>query len=277
MQSLRLAIAYSVKDPAGKGAAEKILELLGGDEYNCPLAVVCYKLKTGTLLGGYSEDTINFEFLDKTPDPQADVIIVLSRHSATSGKPSLTTHHTGNPTSKVLGGAPYSLSWSAPAISKSLLVSYREEAERSGILDEYEVTLEATHHGPTNTRKPLVFIEIGSTPERWIDERAQYAMARAVIRTINQVRDCEPVVGFGEPHYPIKFTKLHLESKYCFGHILAKYALPDTTRDVVRQAIVKTWPYRPKKAFVQKKAAKSSIRKRIIEWIEEEGVNVEVI
>ena len=39
---------------------------------------------------------------------------------------------------------------------------------RSSVLD-YEITIEATHHGPTSLKKPLLFIEIGSTEKQWAD------------------------------------------------------------------------------------------------------------
>ncbi|MCE4620389.1 MAG: D-aminoacyl-tRNA deacylase [Desulfurococcales archaeon] len=276
--TIKLAIAYSLRDPAGAGTAARIIDYMGADTSECPKANRCHVTPSGVMIGGFTEDTINFEFLDETPDPSADAVIVLSRHSATSGRPSLTTHHTGNPTGRTLGGSPYTLAWSAPPLSKTLLLRYREAAEARGLLGEYEVTLEATHHGPTGNRKPLVFIEIGSTPDRWRDPRAQEAMALAVIETLEKgLVECTPAAGFGEPHYPIKFTKIHLETEYCMGHIIPKYALPETTREVVSQAINKTWPTLPKTTFVQKKAAKASIRNRIIQWLQEIGIEVEVL
>ncbi len=274
----RYSIAYSLRDPAGSGVAKILAEILDAVPAKCPRARKCFRLSSGVLLGGYDDDTINLEFIDQTPDPEADAVIILSRHSATSGRPSLTTHHTGNPTDRVYGGEPYTLSWSAPPLSKALLTSYKIEAGRLGLLNEYEVTLEATHHGPTKPRKPLVFIEIGSTPDRWIDKRAQEAMAKAVANVLNSpLPDCIIAVGFGEPHYPIKFTKMHLDSEYCMGHIIPKYALPLTKREVIEQAIRKTWPQEPVKAFIQKKSVRSKYRRELISILEEMGVEVELI
>ncbi len=277
-RNYKLAVAYSVGDPAGSGAARFLVELTGAAPSRCPLALECYETRDGVRIGGYQADTIEFEFLDETPDPGADAVIVLSRHSSTSGRPSLTTHHTGNPTETRLSGKPYKLAYSAPPLSKALLTAYRDEAEKAGILGEYQVTLEATHHGPTDTMKPLVFIEIGSTPDRWRDERAQEAMARAVARVLDTgLPECRAAAGFGEPHYPIKFTRLHLEDEYCMGHIIPKYALPHAPKTVVEQAILHTWPSPPRTALVQKKGAKSEVRKKIIEWLNELGVEVIVI
>ena len=275
----RLAIVYSVRDPAGSGAAERLLEIAGGDPLECPRALQCHRLSTGQLIAGFDVDTINLEFIDKTPDPEADAVIVLSRHSASSGRPSLTTHHTGNPTIRTLGGEPRKLSISAPPLSRALLRAYKDEAENRGLLDEYEVTLEATHHGPTRPVKPLVFIGIGSTPDRWRDPMAQEAMAAAVYKVLrNGIGDCEPAAGFGEPHYPIKFTKIHLEGDYCMGHIIPRYALQEgVTPDVIRQAVEKTWPRRPVTALIHKKSVKSQARRELAGLLEELGVNVEYV
>ena len=275
----RLAIVYSVRDPAGSGAAERLLEIAGAEPLECPRALQCHRLSTGHLIAGYDVDTINLDFIDETPDPEADAVIVLSRHSASSGRPSLTTHHTGNPTDKTLGGEPRKLSTSAPPLSRALLRAYREEAQERGILGEYEVTLEATHHGPTRPVKPLVFIEIGSTPDRWRDPRAQEAMASAVYRVLREgLGDCEPAAGFGEPHYPIKFTKIHLDGDYCMGHIIPRYALQEgITPEVVKQAVEKTWPRRPRVALIHKKSVKSQARKELAEILEGLGVTVEYV
>ena len=39
-------------------------------------------------------------------------------------------------------------------------------ANESGLIEEFEVTLETTHHGPL-LDTPTLFIEIGSTEEHW--------------------------------------------------------------------------------------------------------------
>ncbi len=274
----RLAIVYSIRDPAGSGAAGRLLELVGGERGSCPRASACWILEGlgGIMLAGYDADTINLEFIDETPDPQADAVVVLSRHSASSGRPSLTTHHTGNPTASTLGGEPYRLAVSAPPLSRALLRAYRAEAESRGLLGEYEVTLEATHHGPTGPRKPLVFVEIGSTPDRWRDLRAQEAMAAAVARTASGgLEPCEAAVGFGETHYPQKFTRIHLDGDYCMGHIIPRYALAQGVPDeVIRQAVERTWPSPPRKALIHKKSLKSGARRRLAETLESLGLEV---
>ena len=276
----RLAIVYSTLDPAGSGAAARLVELLGGDRSECPRAVECTVLPGGVRLAGFSVEQVRFEFLDETPDPEADAVIVLSRHASQSGRPTLSAHHTGNPTREAgLGGDPETLAWSVPKLSSLLLRLYAEEAENAGLLGKYEVSLEATHHGPTSNRKPLVFIEIGSTPEEWRDEKAQKAMAAAVARALeSDLPECEPAAGFGGTHYPRKFTRLHLEGELCFGHIIPKYAFARGVPDhVIVDAVRKSWPEPARVGVIERKSLRSADRRRVQLALDELGVPVRTV
>jgi len=279
MRRLRPALVFSLRDPVGSTVARLLVEHLGGEAVGCRGAEVCYELPGGVLMGGYSVDTYMMEHVDESPDPMADVVVVLSRHSSSSGRPSLTTHHTGNPTSRTLGGDPYKLAVAAPPVSKALLSWFREEAEARGLTDKYSITLEATHHGPTRPKKPLVFIEVGSTPEEWRDARALEAMAGAVMRLLEErsVPECTVAAGFGEQHYPSKMTRIHLETDYCLGHIIPRYALPESRDEVFVEAVRRNWPASAEVAFVHKKSVKSALRGRLVGLLEGLGVRVEMI
>ena len=275
----RLALAFSVRDPAGSGAAEALVSMAGGERVECPGAVVCYELAGGVRLGGYDEDTPFMEFLGSTPDPGAGAVVVLSRHSSESGARALTVHHTGNPTARVFGGEPGRLALSYPALSRALLGAYRDEAEARGLLGSYDLKLEATHHGPTGVPKPVVFIEIGSTPEEWRDQKAREAMAAAVLRVIERgVGECPAAAGFGGGHYPVKFTRIHLEGDYCMGHILAKYAFREgVSEDVIIQAMERTHPAPAEVALVEKKSLRSQERRWLEEVLSKAGYRVEYV
>ncbi len=275
---MRVAIVYSINDPVGSSVAPKITEILKSESASCPHAKECKLVAGKYYLAGYEQSMVNFEFLDKTPDPEADVVIVLSRHSSTSGRPTLSTHHTGNPTKEAgLGGKPERLAWSAPPLNKLLLSTYREQAEEMGLLSKYEITLEATHHGPTDNSKPLVFIEIGSTPEEWKNEKAQWAMAYTVAISLETpLPKCRLAAGYGGTHYPRKFTKLHLEEDYCFGHIIPKYAFQKgVSRDVLEQSIIKTWPKKVEIGVIEKKSLKSIYRKQVEKVLSDMGIAIE--
>ena len=277
----RIALVYSTEDPAGSGVARRIVAAVGAQKGECPRAVECYVLPDGTLLAGYREGQTRFEFLDETPDPGADAIVVLSRHASQSGRPTLSAHHTGNPTldPPALGGEPGVLAYSAPPLSKLLLTLYREEAEQRGLLERYELSLEATHHGPTGNRKPLVFIEIGSTPEEWRDPEAQEAMAAAVLRALeSSLPECTPAAAFGGTHYPRRFTRLHLESDLCLGHIIPRYAFQrGVPEHVIRQAVEKSWPAPARVAVYEKKSLKAAQRELVRSVVEPLGVELRAV
>jgi len=273
---LRLALAYSVRDPVGSNASRVIVELTGGDRASCGMAVECFELGN-IYLAGYDIDVIDLEVLDETPDPSADAVIVLSRHRAESGRRSLTVHHTGNPTRSTYGGDPETLSIAYPALSKILLKTYYEKAVETGVIGEYEVVLEATHHGPTGLRKPIVFIEVGSTPEDWRNPRAIRTLAETVVEVLDrEPPNCIMSAGFGGTHYPVKFTRLQFESEYCIGHIIPKYAFKNGVGvKVLEQAILNNYPGGATRVLLEKKSLKGEYRRLVESIASSMGVGVE--
>lgn len=282
---MRFAVVYSLGDPVGVGVARVLRGLIGGVEASCAGSVVsCVRLSTGDFLAGYGVDQLFFEFLDSSPDPGADAVIVLSKHSSSSGRPSLTVHYTGNPTGDAsLGGSPGVLSVAAALLGRELLRAYRDSARDLGLLGEYQLSFEATHHGPTGNRKPLVFVEVGSGPEQWADGRAHTAMARAVARVLEgkellEAAECSVAAGFGGTHYPYKFTRLALEEGVCMGHMIPKYAFNrGVPRSVILQALEKNWPAPAATAVIEKKSIRSAHRRLVEEVAAEAGVRVEYV
>ena len=53
---------------------------------------------------------------------------------------------------------------------KSILMEMKRLAEQKGL--KYDVTLEVTHHGPTELSVPSLYAEIGSTEIQWKDPEA---------------------------------------------------------------------------------------------------------
>ncbi|MCS7106891.1 MAG: D-aminoacyl-tRNA deacylase [Acidilobaceae archaeon] len=268
-----IVVAYSLRDPAGSGSAKLLLELTRGEETTCAGAVECYSTPMG-LIAGYREDVVELEALQEL-SPAADAFIVMSRHSAESGRKTFSVHHPGNPTETPHGGRPRSLALSFPGLSKALMLNYRETSRGLG---GFELTLEATHHGPTEVGRPVVFIEIGSTEAEWRNEEAQKAMALAVLRTLEGgPRSCKAAVGIGGTHYPARFTRMHLEEDVCFGHILARYQMTGVTEDVLRQALERTYPETPQLVFVEKKSVKREQKELIERIAAERGAVVEYL
>ena len=275
---MRVAIVYSKLDPVGV-AVSKMIAGEGFRRSDCALAVECFESGEGVKLAGYNVDQVLFEFLDASPDPGADAVIVLSRHESSSKVRSLTVHFTGNPGPEApFGGRPSELSYAPADLGLSLLRHYREAAEDRGIVDRYEVTYEATHHGPTSNSKPVVFIEIGSSPEEWGDPTAQAAMAEAVLASVRDPPPpCAPTVGLGSTHYPAKFTAEALERGTCFGHMLSKHSLKAMSQGVLRQAVEKSLPGGAREAAVEKKGVGSELRSRILDELRSLGVAVRMV
>ncbi len=268
----RIALVYSKKDLAGTGIALHLKDILGFKEYSSLHNTSILRLED-IFLAGFDEDVLYFDFLDEVFDVEA--YIVLSRHRSSARIKSLTVHHTGNPGPRAdAGGRPFELSIAYPPMAKKLLVLVKKHADETKLSEEYDVTLEVTHHGPTNPRKPLVFIEIGSSPEEWVDERARKLIAQVVAEAITTpLPKCIPATGFGGGHYARKHTKVMLETNYCLGHIFSKHAIQETKTEVIVQAFEKSLPS-SKAAIIEKKGVKSRERKMIEELASSRGLEV---
>ncbi len=249
-------IAYSTMDPAGAGIAEALLKLLGSRKCGaCRGAVECTCIDHG-VMAGFHEEVIYFDFLEERLP--ANSYIVLSRHSSSHGIKSYTVHHTGNMGSEALyGGKPFSLGVAYPEASLRLLKALRKAAEELGRLGLYEVCYEATHHGPTEVNKPLVFIEIGSVEDDWSNRVNHEVVALAVSELIAKgaISDCIPALGVGGGHYPKKHAEKALREGYCYGHIVAKHSLSNLSWEILEKASRRT-SLQPVKIVVEKKGTK---------------------
>ena len=91
---------------------------------------------------------------------------------------------------------------------------------------DFQITIEATHHGPTALTKPSIFIEIGTTEKQWSDVSLCNSVAALVHQVMSQPIKEHPVaICFGGTHYPSKFTNVLLEGKYALGTVVPKHAL----------------------------------------------------
>jgi D-aminoacyl-tRNA deacylase len=225
-----IGFAYSINDPAGSGMAYKLAERLDGVcvNTNDPRAVARCVLKNNIIMIGFSDDVIYLEYLDDYFKDH-DLVAILSRHSSASHIPSLTIHYTGNPRREAsFGGDPMSLSFTKPSISTAFLRNIFRAAQENN-LSSYSISYEATHHGPTRNRVPIVFLEIGSSEIEWRNPLLHDLWSHAVIKTLSgeEVSCSKIVLGFGGPHYSDRFTRLAIEKRYCFTHIIPRYVLKE--------------------------------------------------
>ncbi|XP_077222356.1 D-aminoacyl-tRNA deacylase isoform X2 [Tasmannia lanceolata] len=125
------------------------------------------------------EDNLDKRWEDATGEV-ADEVIFLSRHTAVSNRPALTVHpigvpHLGEDETPPSGGKP---GWAGPPNPRigPWLRLLKTIAETHNLIPEFEVTLEATHHGPV-VNTPTMFVEIGSTEEYWKRQDAAQVIA----------------------------------------------------------------------------------------------------
>ena len=162
-----------------------------------------------------------------------DYYVVASRHWSESGTPCLTVHATGNFGKALYGGRDRELQ----IVPANAMRNVFEEL----ILDPpkgYEVSLEATHHSPTQFRTPMFFAELGSSDRQWQDKEAAGYLVRAILSGIRDNERVEAAIGFGGGHYCPTFSLI--EREIAFGHVAAKYAMDLLTEDIINQMVVKT-------------------------------------
>lgn len=173
-----------------------------------------------------------------------DEIIFPSRHSAASGRPSLTLHPIGVMQLNTDETPPYGgKAGDAPPPSTRLASWWQElvrKSENADLGEEFDSSLEVTHHGPW-LEVPSLFIEVGSTSATWGHVGAAEFLADIIHRGLgldggkgfgswNSKRDAGlPVlITLGGGHYAPRANNLALHSGLKLGHMLATYALPFT-------------------------------------------------
>jgi D-aminoacyl-tRNA deacylase len=218
-----------------------------------------------------TRDMIHCDHLESHFD--AEAIIFCSRHRAESGQPALLVHSTGNLGRDALfGGNPQQLSVSAPSLVSAALRKLFEERNKMR-LDEFDVSLEVTHHGPTTMKTPLVFVELGSSEEFWTHEEGAKAVAAAVMDCATEPLSGAAAIGFGGTHYASKFNKLVLEINYKIGHLAPKYAINEMTEDVLDQMISRS--ANPiKSAIIDWKGMNAENKAHLLPMLEERNIDV---
>ncbi|MFX0096433.1 MAG: D-aminoacyl-tRNA deacylase [Candidatus Hodarchaeota archaeon] len=229
-----------------------------------------------TIIGGKkvelaftTRDIIYSSHISESFSPE--LVICASRHSSESRLPVLTVHVPGNFHKAESGGEDKKVSIAPVYEMKSALRELLSAKEDLG-LDEYRVSYEATHHGPS-LDIPVMYIEIGSTIERWQHKEAGLAAAKAIISSIDSPQKGLRSIGVGGGHYAPKFTKLGLDTEAAFGHIVPKYATAHITEEMLRQLVERTTD-RAEMLVLDWKGVRGKERTRIIEMAEDVEVDV---
>lgn len=161
-------------------------------------------------------------------------LIFASKHKSDDGRRLLTAHFTGNTSEAKFGGREGELSIAYTSALKPIIMELRKFSEEIG----YQVSMESTHHGPTNIGIPSIYVEIGSGPEQWDDLKAGGAVARAILSFSPQ--DLPVAVGFGGGHYAVRQSEILMNNNVAFGHNFPSYHLENISESLFLQAMGKS-------------------------------------
>lgn len=219
---------------------------------------------------------IHLEDLDEIPFWNSKNIpssyIFLSKHMSESRIPTLTCHCTGNYADNSYGGNPRELAISYPYLQKQYLMQI---TKAKPLIPGYDIVIEATHHGPTSLKKPVLFVEIGSTESQWTDRNAASFVCNCLLNIIGNDfgKCCEKVgIGLGGTHYPIKFNKLLLESEFGLAAVATKYDLESIDENMLKQMIVKS--IEEVNYIIVDWKGLGKEKKRIMKLVEDTGLDV---
>ena len=194
-----------------------------------------------------------------------DGIVFASRHRSADGRKIFTVHFTGNLRTADYGGKPFSLAEPFPQLLKPIFLALKRKSART----EFQVVMEATHHGPSEIKIPSIFVEIGSSESEWMIPEAGKIISEAILETRNG--DYPVAVGIGGTHYMPRQTELLEVSGITFGHCFAKYAVDDLNEGILSLAIEKS---DAEFIFLDKKSLKSTQKKFIMGMADDMGIRV---
>ena len=207
-----LLVAYK-NDPAGNNMAkflsqdlEKVNGVFRGEKFDVLIT---------------TSPVISADWLEEKFD--YDGYVFLSKHAAESGTLALTCHSTGNFDVAKFGGNSQQVAIPFPSFQKTYLQNLWKN--RTDFPD-FQITIEATHHGPTDLNKPSIFIEIGTTQKQWNDVELCNSIAQIVKKTFEKPLQQFPfAVCFGGTHYSQKFTNEIINGKFALGTVIPKHAI----------------------------------------------------
>lgn len=180
------------------------------------------------------KESIHNENLDK--EVEADYFIFATRHQSEARVKSLCVHVPGNFKENKVGGRVRELNWAMPSFMKSAVRFLEKNKLKDFKLKDFEVELEATHHGPY-LEKPVMFIEIGSSEEEWANKKAGKLIAEAILEIVKNKKKFKSCIVLGGGHYNKVGKKLMLNSEYAVGHICPKYQLENLDVELLNQMI----------------------------------------
>ncbi|MEN7982570.1 MAG: D-aminoacyl-tRNA deacylase, partial [Nanoarchaeota archaeon] len=160
------------------------------------------------------------------------------------------------------------------ALFQKFIFEKLHEVAKEHEFDKYNLTMEATHHGPL-IEKPCIFVEIGSTIDEWKNSRAGFVIAKTIHKTIQEFKENkyhEIAFAIGGPHYCPNLNKIQLKSNVAISHVIPQYALP-LTDEMVKEAVEKTEEEIDFAVLDWKGLGNAESRKQIIEILDKNYVS----
>ncbi|GJT13022.1 D-aminoacyl-tRNA deacylase [Tanacetum coccineum] len=258
--------------------------------------------------GIVEEDHLDKRWEDVTGEV-VDEIVFLSKHTAVTNRPALTIHPIGVPHLKEgdvppQGGKPGWAAVPSPRMT-SWLILLKKIAQSHNLVPEFEITLEATHHGPV-TNKPTMFVEIGSTIDCWKRQDAAQVIAQLVWEGLG-IGEGEAVGNWNrlvpsqimpEKAWPANAMAsgpdLAKKGGVWVGHLLSGYSLPmedpaESKGEKDSNNVGGTWKHAIKAAYdatvegfpggeviahLDHKSFKGWQKKAIIEYLSEQNIKI---
>ncbi|KAI5678812.1 hypothetical protein M9H77_09762 [Catharanthus roseus] len=305
-------VVATIQDPGSINPARVLLGMPGWEPGPNMEGIKTFKNGTFLRLLEQEKTIIEEDDLDQRWENLSgevvDEIIFLSKHTAVSSRAALTIHPIGIPHLKEgdklpQGGKP---GWAGPPSPRmgAWLVLLKKIATAHNLVPEFEITFEATHHGPV-TSKPTMFIEIGSTEEHWGRDDAAHVIAQLIWEGLGLGGGCpvgewnsktgnkKILLGLGGGHYVPRHMDVIHKEKCWVGHFLSGYALPmedpgqlkgkssaavgGTWRQAITVAYEATraaFPGGEVLAHVDQKSFKAWQKKAITEYLGEQNIKI---
>ena len=236
-------IVVSGGDIASTNQAEELLKICNWTELDLVEGLPAYSFMHARMWwmkdGCLWEDNLDKRWEEQTGEKPTEIIFP-SRHSAASGNPSLTLHPIGtmqvpHDSTPQYGGR----AADCPPPNPRIAAWWRELNKVASDVDDFDLSLETTHHGPW-VETPSLFIEIGSTEATWGHEGAATLLAGIIYRGLgldggdglgNWSGNGRVVITLGGGHYAPRGNFLAMHEDVWIGHMLATYALPFEKKD----------------------------------------------
>src|SRR3989338_5657672 len=234
-----IAIVASSKDPAGVNIRNNLLELYNFKKINENFdnnEIYEFSEFENIKVKLYlvSSDLVYSENIDKRIT--SDFLVFASKHRSKENTPSFTVHSIGNWGKANLGGKDRELCQSSAVLMRNMFIELNNAAKDSG----YEITMEATHHGPI-VETPSIFVEIGSTEKEWNEKKNGEIIAKSIMNGIkNENKNYRIASGLGGTHYCANFNKIVMKTDIALSFVCPKYAISDLNEDLLNQILQKT-------------------------------------